>query len=49
MPATLTKNDIAQHWVKRAWVPLFKALVEQMVAWSVAASGQITAGEEREA
>ncbi len=46
VPAVVTKEYIAQHWIKRAWVPLVEALVEQTVAWSVAASGQIAAGEQ---
>ncbi|HEU4322021.1 MAG TPA: hypothetical protein VFS21_02625 [Roseiflexaceae bacterium] len=47
VPATVTKEYVAQHWIKRSWVPLVEALLDQTVAWSVAASGQIASGEEQ--
>lgn len=47
LPATISKDYIAQHWVKRSWVPLIEALIDQTVIWSVGTSQQIAVGEEQ--
>ncbi|HEU4327546.1 MAG TPA: hypothetical protein VFS21_30685 [Roseiflexaceae bacterium] len=47
VPTPVTKDYIAQHWIKRSWVPLIEALLDQTIAWSVATSLQIPVGEDQ--
>ncbi|HEU4326438.1 MAG TPA: hypothetical protein VFS21_25075 [Roseiflexaceae bacterium] len=47
VPTPVTKDYIAQHWIKRSWVPLVEALLDQTIAWSVATSLQIPVGEDQ--
>lgn len=47
IPTPVTKDHIATHWITRAWVPLIEDLLDQTIAWSVATSAQIAAGEEQ--
>jgi hypothetical protein len=49
IPTHIAKEYILQHWIKRPWVQLVEGLIEQTIAWSVATSALIAAGEERSA
>ncbi|MBK8211820.1 MAG: hypothetical protein IPK78_19635 [Rhodospirillales bacterium] len=52
VPAPITKEYIRAHWIKREWAALIEdgrggpSLIDQTVAWSIAASKQIAAGDE---
>ncbi len=46
IPAPITREYILAHWVKREWATLIEAQLDQTIAWSVANSRQIGAGED---
>jgi hypothetical protein len=47
-PTPVTKEYIFEHWTRKDWAALAEARLDETVAWSVAASAQIAAGEEEE-
>jgi hypothetical protein len=46
IPDPVTKAYVLDHWAKRPWVEAIESLVEGTIAWSVATSKLIAAGEE---
>jgi len=47
IPTPVTKEYILAHWIKRDWVKLIEALLDDTVRWSIATSKLIAAGEDR--
>lgn len=46
IPTPITKDYILAHWTKKPWVALIEGILDQTIAWSVATSTQIVAGED---
>jgi len=46
IPQPVTRDYVLAHWVKKPLVPIIEALMEPTIAWSVATSTQISAGED---
>ncbi len=47
IPNPITKDYIRAHWIKSEWVALIEGLLDETIAWSVATSKLLAAGEER--
>jgi hypothetical protein len=47
IPTPITREYILAHWVKREWASLIESQLDQTIAWSVANSRQISAGEDQ--
>lgn len=45
IPAPVTKDYIAAHWIKRDWIGCIEPLIDGAIAWSETTSHQIAAGE----
>jgi hypothetical protein len=48
IPTSITREYILAHWIKREWASLIEAQLDQTIAWSVANSRQIVAGEDQQ-
>jgi len=46
IPEEITREYILAHWCKRAWAAVIEAAMDATIAWSIATSQQIAAGEE---
>lgn len=46
IPQQITKDYILGHWIKKPLVAIIEGMIDQTIAWSVATSTQIVAGEE---
>jgi hypothetical protein len=46
IPAPITREYILAHWIKREWSSLIEDQLDQTIAWSVANSRQISAGDD---
>lgn len=49
IPDVVTKDYIAQHWTKKAMVPIIEQVLDDTIAWSIDASAQIVNGDDRSA
>lgn len=46
IPAQITRDYVLSHWIKKPLVPIIESMIDQTIAWSVATSTQIVAGED---
>lgn len=46
IPTQITRDYVLAHWIKKPLVPIIETMIEPTIAWSVATSTQIAAGEE---
>jgi hypothetical protein len=49
IPTPVTREYILAHWIRREWAALIEAQIDQTIAWSMANSRQIVAGEDQPA
>lgn len=49
IPQPVTRDYLMAHWIKKPLVPIIESLMEPTIAWSVATSTQIAAGEDTSA
>jgi hypothetical protein len=47
IPTPVTREYVLAHWTKREWSALIESQLDQTIAWSVATSRQIAAGEDQ--
>ena len=46
IPTPITKEYILSHWIKKPVVGIIEGMIDQTIAWSVATSAMIAAGED---
>lgn len=46
IPTPISKDYVLAHWTKKPWAALIEGMLDQTIAWSVATSTQIAAGED---
>lgn len=46
IPDVITREYVLDHWIKKPLVPIIEDIMDTTIAWSVATSTQIAAGEE---
>jgi len=46
VPTVVTKEHLLAHWIQRPWVAVIEALLDATIAWSIAESAAIAAGDE---
>jgi hypothetical protein len=46
VPATITKEYVRAHWIRRDWASLIEGMLDETIRWSVTSSKLIGMGEE---